>query len=72
MANLDTRIVKLEASGGGVKRYVAAFQLQDDENLFKINDTGEIMTADELARLDLGDNVILFKVIEDKTEVKDD
>jgi hypothetical protein len=67
--NLDNRITKIEASGKGPKRYVAAFQLQDDENLFKLQDTGEIATADELASLDLGENVVLFKVIEDKAEV---
>ena len=48
MSNLDTRIIKLEARGEGPRRIVVAWQ-QDDENLFKLQDTGEVVTADELA-----------------------
>ena len=62
MANLDNRIIKLEAgSDGGPRRFVTAWQQMDDKNLFDLN-TGEVVTAEELGQLQAVADVLVFRV----------
>ena len=62
MSNLNNRVEKLEASSNGPQRFIVAWQSMDDDNLFKLNTTGEIVTESELDQLEL-EGVDLIKVL---------
>ena len=66
---INKRIEILEAGKRAITpaRFIVAIQQYDDENLFMLQHTGEVVTEAELAGGDRGgENVVLFKVICDK------
>ena len=71
MSNQSDRVMKLEIGNSPPARFIVAFQQYDNENLFMLQHTGEVVTEAELAGVDRGgENVVLFKVIYDKDATK--
>lgn len=52
MSTLNNRVEKLEADDKGPQRFIVAWQQLDDENLFELNNTGELVTKSELDQLE--------------------